>query len=187
MPRLFVYYHRSGERILATDEELIAGFQSGDEEAFDELARRYAARGLRLARSYLGSQADAEDVIQEALVASWRVLRKWRPVARFGTWFYRTVVNLSRSALRARRRGRAVPIPDELAAPSSGDEPDATAGAVESALQSLTERERAALSLKFDSGLSSVEIGRILGISASTVRVHLSRALRVLKEKLRRG
>ena len=182
-----VYYFGSGGSVLAADEELIARFQGSDESAFDELAKRYAAQGLRLARSYLGSDADAEDVVQEALVAFWRVLRRWRPGASPGTWFYRTVVNLSRSTLRARRRWRAVPISDELAAPPSADKPGATAGAVESALQSLTERERAVLSLKFDSGLSSEEMGRVLGISASTVRVHLSRALRALREKLRPG
>jgi RNA polymerase sigma-70 factor (ECF subfamily) len=172
----------------AADEDLIGAFQGGDGSAFDLLAAKYSAKGLRLARSYLGGDEEAEDVVQEALVASWRVLRDWRPEAQFGTWFYRTVVNLSLSALRDRRRRRAEPLANGLqAAAAESDAAEDAPAALAKALESLTERERAVLSLKFDSGLSSEEIGRVLGISPSTVRVHVSKALHTLRSRLRKG
>ena len=73
----------------------------GDQAAFRLLAQRYTGRAVRLARRTTGSDADAEEIVQEALLRVWTNAPRWRPTAAFRTWFYRLVFNLS---LNRRRR-----------------------------------------------------------------------------------
>src|ERR1700738_2868332 len=91
----------------ASDEELMLRIATGDEPAFRVLARRYAPLALRLARRVMGSSADAEEIVQEALLRLWVNAPRWRPVASFRTWFYRVVINL---CLNRKRRAPILPI-----------------------------------------------------------------------------
>jgi len=89
------------------DHDLMARVARGDERAFRVLARRHAAGALRLARRILGSEALAEEIVQEALWRVWRAAPRWRPDAAFRTWFYRVVTNL---CLNAKRRPAELPL-----------------------------------------------------------------------------
>src|SRR6266481_183164 len=89
----------------ASDEDLMRRVAGGDERAFRLLARRYAARAVALARRVTGNDADAEEVVQEALLRVWTNAPRWRPLAAFRTWFYRIVLNLCLS-----RQRRKVPL-----------------------------------------------------------------------------
>src|SRR5436853_5567398 len=85
----------------ASDEDLMARIAGGDETAFRLLSRRHLSRALALARRVTGNAADAEEIVQEALLRVWTNAPRWRPTALFKTWFYRVVVNL---CLNRRRR-----------------------------------------------------------------------------------
>ena len=71
------------------------------------LARRHAAGAHRLARRMLGSEALAEEIVQDALLRVWINAPRWRPEAAFRTWLYRIVVNL---CLNAKRRSPDLPL-----------------------------------------------------------------------------
>jgi len=171
----------------ASDEDLVRRVAQGDEPAFRLLARRYARRAISLARRITGNDADAEEIVQEALLRVWVNAPRWRPVAAFRTWFYRVVLNLCLS------RGRRAPF---LPLPAAGDPIDAAADLenrlhdeevarlVAAAVAALPDRQRAAIVLTYEEGLSNAETAQILDTSISSVEALLVRAKRTLRDKL---
>src|SRR6476469_8325855 len=91
----------------ATDEDLVERARGGDEEAFTELVRRYSPALLRLARTYVPSQAVAEDVVQETWLGVLRGLDRFEGRSAFRTWLFRILVN--RAKTRGVREHRSVP------------------------------------------------------------------------------
>ncbi|MBI4182792.1 MAG: sigma-70 family RNA polymerase sigma factor [Proteobacteria bacterium] len=171
----------------ASDEDLMARVAAGDEEAFCRLARRNARLGFGLARRLTGSTADAEDVVQEALLRVWTHAPRWRPTAAFRTWFYRVVVNLCLDR-RRRRAWVALEEADEPADPGPDAvaliERDETGRAVAAAVAGLPDRQRAALLLTYYEGLSNAETAVALATSVSAVETLLVRAKRALRRRL---
>jgi RNA polymerase sigma-70 factor (ECF subfamily) len=171
-----------------SDEDLMVRVAAGDEAAFRRLARRHLQRGLAVARRIAGNAADAEEVVQEALLRVWTHAPRWRPTASYRTWFYRIVVNL---CLDRRRRAAwmgleeagdpADPAPDAV----TMIERDQTGRAVADAVAALPERQRAALVLTYYEGLGNEETAAVLGTSVSAVESLLIRGKRTLRERLR--
>ncbi len=85
----------------------------GDESAFRCLAGRHAAKTFSLTRRMLGNDADAEEIVQEAMIRVWVNARRWRPDAAFKTWLYRVTFNL---CLNRRRQKVFAPL-DEACEP----------------------------------------------------------------------
>jgi RNA polymerase sigma-70 factor, ECF subfamily len=170
-----------------SDEDLMLRVARGDQAAFRLLAQRYAARASRLARRTTGSDADAEEIVQEALLRVWTNAPRWRPVAAFRTWFYRVVLNLS---LNRRRRAPFAPLehagdpPDPTADPSTQLEQEELDRRVAAAIGELPPRERAAITLTYAEGLSNAETAAVIGTSVSAVEALLVRARRSLRASL---
>jgi RNA polymerase sigma-70 factor, ECF subfamily len=171
----------------SSDEDLMARVARGDEAAYRRLVRRHLPRTLGLARRITGNPADAEEVLQEALLRVWTTAPRWRPTASFRTWLYRVVVNLCLD--RKRRPAFAAledagdpvdPAPDAVATLHR----DETSRAVAEALAGLPERQRAALALTYYEGLGNAETAAVLETSVSSVESLLIRAKRALREKL---
>jgi RNA polymerase sigma-70 factor (ECF subfamily) len=171
----------------ASDEDLMARIAAGDEPAFRQLARRYVARAVGLARRITGNDADAEEVVQEALLRVWTNAPRWRPLAAFRTWFYRVVLNL---CLSRRRRAPFVPLeaagdpPDPSGDVAAAAERDETERRIAAAIGALPDRQRAAIVLTYHEGMSNAETAAILETSVSSVEALLVRAKRALREKL---
>lgn len=171
----------------ASDEELMSRVAAGDEPAFRVISRRYAARALRLARRILGNEADAEEVVQEALLRLWVNAPRWRPAAAFRTWFYRVVVNL---CLNRKRRAPFAAIDDVDEPADPGLDPMAQLEArqserlVAAAIAALPERQRAAIVLTYQEGLANAETAAVLGTTVSGVETLLVRARRSLRKTL---
>jgi RNA polymerase sigma-70 factor (ECF subfamily) len=171
----------------ASDEDLMLRVARGDERAFRRLTQRYAARSFALARRIAGNDADAEEIVQEAMLRVWINAPRWRKMAAFSTWLYRVVVNL---CLNNRRR-RSFASLDE-----AGDPADPAPGASEllekkdvsrvvaEAIARLPERQRAAIVLTYHEGLSNAETAAILDTTVSSVEALLVRAKRRLRSKL---
>ena len=77
-----------------SDEDLMLSVAQGDDSAFRMLAGRHAARTFALTRRMLGNDADAEEIVQEAMLRVWVTAPRWRPDAAFTTWLYRVTLNL---------------------------------------------------------------------------------------------
>jgi len=171
----------------ASDEQLMAQVARGDEAAFRALSHRYAAHAIALARRITGNDADAEEVVQEALLRVWVNAPRWRPLAAFRTWFYRVVLNL---CLSRRRRAPFLPLetagdPVDLSTDSHTQmEQDETVRRITAAISALPARQRAAIVLTYHEGLSNAETAAILETTVSGVEALLVRAKRSLRGRL---
>ncbi len=166
------------------DHELMARAAKGDGQAFRILAGRHAERALRLARRILGNEAMAEDVVQDAFLRVWINASRWRPEAAFRTWLYRIVVNL---CLNARRRASDLPLDAAEDVPDAGLAPDEQLELRErdrhltAAIDTLPVRQRAAIVLTYQEGLSNAEVAAVLDTSVSSVETLLARGKRALR------
>jgi RNA polymerase sigma-70 factor (ECF subfamily) len=162
-------------------------------DAFEPIVGRLQRRAARIAYWYLRDAADADDAVQDAFLKTFERIDSYRPEQPFDAWFLRVVVNGCLDRLKARaRRGRWLLPWDSSGAAGrgssdAGPSPEARLLASEQerelreAIGRLPERQRAVLVLSQLEGLSGPEIGELTGLSESTVRVHLFRALRRLR------
>jgi RNA polymerase sigma-70 factor (ECF subfamily) len=172
----------------ADDPELLAWSASGDRRAFDEIVCRHGPFALRVAKRLVADPMAAEDVVQEAMVRAWRQCGQFDPRrARFTTWLYRIVMNL---CIDQSRRIRPEPMPEDFdpadpAMPADerlerGERHVILAGA----LRDLPVRQRAAMTLVYDEGLSGSEAAQVMGLSAKAVERLLARGRTLLRERL---
>lgn len=163
--------------VVDDDSALVRRAIEGDRRAFSDLAASRWRRLLGLARSIV-ADLEAEDVVQEALLTAWRKLGSLRDATAFDAWLTRIVVNAAVG--RARRRRFFAPIDGvDVVAPSDAVEERIDVGRL---LRRLAPRQRAVLHLTAVEGLTDSEIGSILGITPSSVRVHRRRARKRLEE-----
>ncbi|MGE0751738.1 MAG: sigma-70 family RNA polymerase sigma factor [Variibacter sp.] len=170
-----------------SDESLMQRVACGDQQAFRTLAQRHSSRAAGLARRMMGSEADAEEIVQEALLRVWINAPRWRPLATFRTWFYRIVFNLCLSR-RRRPVALALEAAGEVVDPALGPadilERDETERRVAAAIDALPERQRAAILLTYREELSNAEVAAVIDTSISGVETLLVRARRSLRAKL---
>jgi RNA polymerase sigma-70 factor (ECF subfamily) len=177
-----------------SEEELIDAARAGEVRAFEELLERYESRVLRVVRLLGIPIDDREDVAQEAFVRAFRHVGGFRPGQDFGGWIYRIAVNACHDHRRTLRRRLArgegaLPAeepPDRAPGPDRCLEQRDRRQRLETALESLSERERAVFVLCEMEGMGSPQVARSLNISSITVRRHLGRARRRLRETLKK-
>lgn len=170
------------------DAELAHAAARGDSDAFGRLIDRHGLAARRAARAILRDEDDADDAVQEGMLAAWRAIQRYDPARPFRPWLMRIVVN---AALDARRRGKvrhAEPIADTLE--SGGLGPDRLAEAallrtkIERGLAALPERQRVALVLFDAEGWGHAEIAAALGVPEGTVRSYVFHARRAMRRSL---
>ena len=143
----------------------------GDKSAFSELVERNWFRLVRLARSMVGT-AEAEDVVQDGLLAAWKDLPSLRHPEAFSSWVTRIVY---RRCLRRKGKLNLLQAGPEPAERDSGASPESGCD-VDTILSMLAPRQRAVMHLTIVEGMSDSEIAALLGIRASSVRSHRRRA-----------
>ena len=179
----------------ALDDDAIARLvdraRTGDAGARRMLYLQHVDRVYRTVRGMLRSDADAEDVTQDAMLTVLTSLHKYTPRAdaRFAAWVTTIAVNTARRRFRRRR--------PELTA--TGELPDTAADAVDPAddldrarrrralliaLAELSAREREIVSLRYGAELNAREIGACVGIEPATIRKMLERARARLGERI---
>ena len=170
------------------DAELLQAIAGGDRSAFDRLSRRHLDRAYGVALRMTGSRADADDVVQDVFLRLWQRPDAWRPgQALFSTWLYRVVVN---RCLDLKRRPKGADL-DSVEEPQ---DPDANAEdslldaersrALDSAVNQLPERQRAAIVLTYTAGLRNAEAASAMDISVKAFEALLVRAKRELRDYL---
>ncbi len=172
---------------LRSDEQLLALFRMGSEDAFAVLFHRYEARLLAYTRRMLaGSQQDAEDALQDVFLRAYGALRAdERPVS-VRAWLYRVAHNRCIDHIR-----RVTPAPEDVYAvsqPSCATDPETAfvrrenLRQVVADLHALPETQRSALLLREMEGLSYVELAATLDLSMPAVKSVLVRARTSLAE-----
>ncbi len=168
---------------------LVVRARGGDPEAFDRIVDHVLPEFHQLAVMIVGP-ADADDVAQDALVATWRELPRLRDTTRFEPWARRVLVNHCRDALRRRRRGvrrLETMLPDEgdgrnrLAARGPEIERDLD---LRAAIAHLDPALREVVALHYAGGLTLGETAEALAIPEGTVKSRLNRALEALRREL---
>lgn len=178
------------EFVAAPDRALINAAAVGERDAFEAIVLRYGPEMLRYAQNMLADAGAAEEVTQDAFVAAWKGLDGFRGEASLRTWLFTLV---SHKVIDHRRRRRASPAEDwvfDSVRAAEIYEPEThvgNSGFLEElglALAELPERQRAAWLLHEVDGMTHVEIARILTITPSAVRGHLTRARAALSERM---
>jgi RNA polymerase sigma-70 factor, ECF subfamily len=172
------------------DQELLALVQEGSQPAFDELVQRHTERFYRLAYRYVQNRETAEDLVQDAFVRLWENPASWRPDrnSKFTTWFYRIVVNL---CLDWQKKKRPLPLDEEMPLIDERETADEAMIKVqeqrllEKEIAALPERQRTALNLCFDEGLSNQEAAETMGVNLKALQSLIMRAKTTLKERMK--
>jgi len=166
---------------------LIERARAGDTRAFEDLARREERALYRHVVRIVGTTADAEDIVQDALFSAWRSIASFQGLS-FRAWLFRIATNRALDQLRSRKRRPELPLdpPDdddvtwaEPVAPG----PDLTQlvgdrealAAVETALGSLPAEQRTALLLRDVEGFAYEEIAVITSVEIGTVKSRIHR------------
>lgn len=172
-------------------EEVLAAQR--DRAAFGALYRRYLDRVYGYCFYLLGDHHDAEDVTERTFLAALGGIHRFRDEgASFRAWLFRIAHNEVANAIRHRRRHATSPL-EAAPEPAADGSPDGAVGAADearrlrAALAQLPEVRRQVIVLRFVDGLSSREVGAVLGRSEGAVRVLQHRALRDLAEMLDRA
>ena len=134
---------------------------------------------LRFALSRLHRRQDAEDAVQEAVLAAWERLHTLRDETRFRTWMMSIVANKCKMTLR---RDRRVVLPGEL--PEREAPTDDAAAALWESVLALPDELRAPIVLHYYEGFKIEEISAILRVRMGTLAARMSRARDRLRAEL---
>lgn len=161
----------------------------GDRQAFGLIAERHGPALLRFARTMVRDADEAQDVVQEALVAAWLNIDRFDGRSSLTSWLFGITVNKSRDLRRRRRPTPVLPEvlvdAEQVADGSSGGSEGALFRAdLAEALAGLPERQRASWLLTQVEGLSQAEAAVALRMTPDAVRGQVARARRALSERL---
>ena len=178
------------------DHAAIQAILSGDKEAYGALVKQHSSSLFRVAWRITGNEADAEEVVQEALLRAYRKLETFESRANFGTWIYRIAVRCALDRIDGRKadeRNRvseetdpeqqAVQVADQAAGPERLLLSAEIAAMQKMALRSLTPTERTAFVLRHLEDRTTEEIAAVLGIAPNAAKQAVFRA--VPKRRLR--
>jgi len=184
------------------DTMLVREAQRGNRAAFEELVRHYDQAVLRLAMHLTGSEAEAQDIYQEAFLKAYKNMTNFRFECSFYTWIYRIVTNLCLDHLRKRQvrkedapvatdaQGEQYDVLEQVADARAGANPERDlmrrelGGRINCALDKLTPRERMVFELKHYHGLKLRTVGEVLNTTEETAKNTLFRATQKLRGAL---
>ena len=175
------------------DRVLVQRAQRGDQDAFAALVTRHQRYVYNLAYRLLRDTNEAEDLAQEAFLRVWKGLSAFRGGAKFTTWLYRIVTNLCYNRLNKLRRQLLDVSVDEYnpaLSLSPAKEPPAVLEAAEKnaflhqQVAALPAKYQLVISLFYLQGFSYQEMAQVLDLPLGTVKTHLFRARKRLKQRL---
>lgn len=171
-------------------EKIIARARRGDADAFEQLVVAYRDQVFRLALRMCGSEADADEVAQEAFLSAWKALPNFRGESQFSTWLYQLTTHAAIDLMRREKRQIAADDITEVSAADPAPSPQQQAEQseqreiVRDAILQLAPEQREVVVLRFMEELSYEEIGAVLKLPSGTVKSRLNRAKAQLKEIL---
>lgn len=176
------------EQVASMQHELVERAQSGDHEAFAQLAKASFPRLYRTANLILRDSESAKDAVQDALMQAWRHIRAIRDPASWDAWLHRITVRACYKVARKEKRRNLVELhvtPD----PVEARVPDTSAGIDERdrlgrELDRLDIDQRTVIVLHFYLDLPLVDVAEILDIPAGTVKSRLHRGLKAMRTSM---
>ncbi len=183
------------------EAELVARLRAGDDDAYATLVKQQAGRMLPVARRMLGSEEDAQDVVQEAFLSAFKAIDRFEGTSRLSTWLHRIVVNAALMKIRASKRrpetsieellptfledGHLAVMPAEWKKTAQDVlESKETRAMVRGLIDELPELYRNVLLLRDIEGLDTKETADLLEVSPNAVKIRLHRARLALRTLL---
>ena len=179
-----------------TDEELIARFQEGDEQAYTELVNRYRDKLITFVYRFVNEFEKAEDIVQDTMLKLYTHKHYYRKIAKFSTWIYTIAGNLAKTELRKRRTRKEIRISQmgpedrDYELPSVAPDTDEVAQSeyiekkIQAAIQKLPLHFRTVTILRDIQELSYEEISKIVDVPLGTVKSRINRARIQLQKEL---
>jgi len=169
----------------AGDAALMARVVARDPSAFRTIAENHAVAMRRIAFRMLGDTVEAEDVAQEAFLRLWQHAARWRATGSgIGAWLNRVTMNLCLDRLRRRRFVSDDAVPERADEAPNADtliEEDQQRAAVIGCIDTLAERQRAAIVLTYYEGLSNIMAADALDMNLKAFESLLFRARATLR------
>ncbi|HVP67419.1 MAG TPA: sigma-70 family RNA polymerase sigma factor [Anaeromyxobacteraceae bacterium] len=178
------------------DDALLLAAQGGDRRALERLLTRHQSQVFRFGKKMCRSEEDAQDVLQETLLAAARTLPDFRGASSISTWLY----TIARSfCIKKRRTSKFAPAEVEsldqhaetaASLPDPGRTPEDHAAsrqlraALDEAIGALDPIYREVLVLRDVEGLPANEVAEVLGLSVEAVKSRLHRARVAVRERL---
>jgi RNA polymerase sigma-70 factor (ECF subfamily) len=177
-----------------TDDDLVRQSQQGNDEAFTELVGRYRRLVFGIILRTTGDAARADDLAQDVFLRMYRGLRYFQGRARVSTWIYRIAVNV---CLQQRAAPKRIEVP--IGADHGDDEPRLQLGTTDAAFGTLELRDRLGKALArlpanyrllvaahYLHDVQYEELAAAMNLPLGTVKTHLHRAKRQLRQLLER-
>jgi RNA polymerase sigma-70 factor (ECF subfamily) len=171
-----------------SDEFIVNQIAAGQKDLFRLLVRRYQRSVYGMGISFFRNAEDASDFVQEVFLKVYRSLSRFEERSRFSTWLYKIAYNTAINGVNRRKEYWSLAEAD--VEPSDGDTPErlmiraAAREAVLASLQELPERYRVCVDLFFFYDRSYREIEAVTGFPVNTIKSHVYRAKKLLREKL---
>ncbi len=184
-------------QIRYTDEELIARFQKGDEQAYTELVIRYRDKLMTFVFRFVNDMEQAEDIIQDTMLKLYTHKHYYRNIAKFSTWIYTIAGNLAKTELRKKKTRKVTNISQmgpedrDYELPSVAPETDEVVQSeyiekkIQAAIQNLPLHFRTVTILRDIQELSYEEISKIVEVPLGTVKSRINRARLQLQNELK--
>ncbi|MDR2143753.1 MAG: sigma-70 family RNA polymerase sigma factor [Treponema sp.] len=171
----------------ADDQMIVSQVVSGQKDLFRLLVRRHDQAVHGMGMSFFRNAEDASDFTQEVVLKVYRSLPHFEGRARFSTWLYKIAYNTAVNGVTRKKEYRSL-VEEEQAGDDETPERillrQAARDAVLEALGTLPERYRVCVDLFFFYGRSYQEIEVITGYPVNTIKSHVFRAKKLLREKL---
>lgn len=177
------------DKAIRADHTLMQAVADGEEGAFARLIQAEAPKLTRFVASVLSDLAEAEEVVQEALLRLWKQAATWEPNARIGTFLHQVAYRIAIDRLRRRRPHLDIDgfddiLEDEGLSPERHMTRMDDGRIVQAALEKLSERQRTVIVLAHFQELGQAEAADIMGIGEHAYESLLARARRRLRSLL---
>jgi RNA polymerase sigma-70 factor (ECF subfamily) len=171
-----------------SDEVIAAEVIAGDRDLFRLLVDRHERRVAGLGHSFFHNDDEAADFTQEVFLKTYNALPQFQGRARFSTWLYKIAYTSALNTLNRRKEYRSLSENEYESGYKTPEEyhiREIIRGAVKQAVSELPDKYRVCVDLFFFYERSYDEIGMITGYPINTIKSHVFRAKRILREKLK--
>lgn len=184
--------------MIQMDTRLAKLARNGDRDAFAQLVDLYKDKIYHLAYRMMGNAQESEDVVQETFIRVFTNLERYDETQKFSTWIYRIATNLCIDRLRRRRSVYSLDADmqdgdgNDWYSLMPGNEPtpenqlivSETQGQIRESIDSLPEKYKSIVVLRYLHDLSLQEISEIVKMPVTTIKTRLHRGREFLRKKL---
>lgn len=176
------------KQTILTEEEIIKGCSKNDPKCQKMLFDRYSGKMFAVCIRYTASMEDAEDVLQEGFVRVFNYIQTYKNAGSLEGWIRRVIINVAlrhyqktkthHEMMQHNNNAELTTMPEVISQLSEQD--------LLAIINQLPEGYKIVFNLYAIEGYSHLEIGEMLGIQESTSRSQLTKARKILNEKIRK-